>query len=254
MLRSRFSNNDRHALFRSRPDRPLPGGSGRASFVGQVVSPASKIAVGKFLMVNPVSMYGPETEGMPGTSTIDSTQTIPVYLVGPDLAQTGDLLVCRRVDHRWVAERSQPASTLGDSIPGCPCTSIPGTLYLHAGTLVSAPEILVFPATFGRMAQPSELAVYNTDPIGYYSTEDFWSSDRYYHIRYWFGCTSGIYFLQGLMVPDSPIGYPGRFQVMTWLVGLPGNTCTPFSLTNGASTSPVYQAQNLSINGKGPPR
>ncbi len=255
MLRSRFSTNDRFALFSDRPARPLPGGQGRAAFVGQVVSPSSKIGVGKFLMVVPVTVFGTDQEGAPGVITIDSSEPIPVYLVGPDLAQTGDLLICRRVDHRWVAERdaTQP---FGFTLPGCPCTNLPGTLYLHVGNpSVVAPEIFTVPATFVYGPKPAALAVYNSDPIGYYSTEDFWTADQDFHWMYWFGCQNGVYFLQLLMLPIASGfagSYPGTQLIMSWLVGLAGNTCNPLSLTNGSTNSVFFQEAELSISGQSP--
>jgi hypothetical protein len=77
-----------------------------AAMVGRVVSAAASIAVGKFLLVIPVSALGSETEGGTATLTDRSAATVPVYLIGPGLPQPGDLLVCRYVDFRWVAEKS----------------------------------------------------------------------------------------------------------------------------------------------------
>lgn len=83
-----------------KPDRDS---SGSAAFVGQVTTLAP--AVGKFLMVRPIVIFGAETEGGAGTFSVPGTPTRAVYLVGPDTAMTGDYLVCRRVQQRWVAER-----------------------------------------------------------------------------------------------------------------------------------------------------
>ena len=87
--------------------------------VGQVVSVAAKIAVGDFLMVNPVSVFGAEAEGGSGVTTINGAVSVPVYLVGPGLPKTGDMLICRFIDHRWVAERK---STHVSAPNGCNCT------------------------------------------------------------------------------------------------------------------------------------
>ena len=56
---------------------------------------------------------------------------------------------------------------------------------------------------------------------------------------------------------DSPVGYGEKNRVMTWLVGLPGNTCGPpqgaaFSLANGGVRNSPYAPQGISINGSGP--
>ena len=139
-------------------------------------------------------------------------------------------------------------------LPGCPCSSIPSTLYLQVQQ--SAPvgsENFVMPATLKYGTKPSPLAAYNSDAVGYYSTKSYSTPDGVYVFWYWFGCNSGLYFLQILYDPSSPIGYPGRGFVMSWLAGLTGNTCAPFSMVLGATNSPVYQSQGISINAIGPP-
>src|SRR4051794_32649558 len=106
------------------PDR---FGGGVPAFVGRVTSTGSKIAVGKFLLVQPTYVLGPEVEGGPGGLTSVPTELVPVYLVGPGTPSTGDFLVCRFVDHRWAAERSNAGKgRIGDfgTIPLCFCTAI----------------------------------------------------------------------------------------------------------------------------------
>ena len=253
MPNSRFNANDRAALFTPRADQPLPGGPGTGRIIGRVATPSASIAVGRFLKVNPVTVSGPEHEGTPAVIAVDPSVEVSVYLVGPGLAEQGDLLICRFVNYRWVADRGKkrPAGG-GYTILGCPCTAIPPTLYLHVANTVSAPDVLVFPAVLARSSKPADLARYSSDPTGYYSTSTFMSSNGYLKFRYWFGCIQGVYFVQGLMTPDSPIGFPGQFLIMTWLVGLPGNSCEPFSLTRGATNSTTYQALGITITGQGP--
>jgi hypothetical protein len=84
--------------------------------VGQVVT--AKPAVGTFMMVNPVSVFGAEAEGGAAVTSADTTVEVPVYLVGPGVPRAGDRLVCRFVDYRWVAERHVPR---GNTNP-CRCT------------------------------------------------------------------------------------------------------------------------------------
>jgi hypothetical protein len=229
---------------------PSPGS---AAMVGRVASASAEIAVGKFLLVNPVSVLGAEAEGGAGVTLADTTTTVPVYLVGPGLPQTGDLLVCRFVDFRWVAERKGATAPGGNTIPGCPCVDIPASLYMHVATQPVAGFVsFVFPSALQWMAKPAELAIYRSDAFGYYGTTDVWSSDNTSKFRYWFSCSGGIYFVSGLLTPDSPFGYPGQFLIMSWLAGLPGNTCSPFRLTNGSTTSSVYRVQGISIDTGGP--
>lgn len=142
------------------------------------------------------------------------------------------------------------SSSGGHTVAGCPCTAIPDTIYLHVASPPSG-DNLVFPAAIAWQTKPSDLSRYTSDPTGYYSDE-FTSSSGNYKFRYWFGCSQGQYFVSGLFTPDSPLGYPGRFLVMQWLVGLSGNTCTPFSLTNGSTANTSFRAAGISVDGTGP--
>jgi hypothetical protein len=94
----------RRSLPRPTPAPAGPGGS--AAFVG-VVTTASP-AVGTFCLVTPVVLIGgAEAEGGAATLEADeSAAAVPVYLLGPAAPATGDALVCRFVDYRWVAERT----------------------------------------------------------------------------------------------------------------------------------------------------
>lgn len=88
------------------PDPEREGG-GRPAFVGRVTSTGSRIAAGSFLLVQPTFVLGDEVEGGAGLFTTEEESSVPVYLVGPGTPSTGDYLICRHVDYRWVAERSR---------------------------------------------------------------------------------------------------------------------------------------------------
>lgn len=244
-------DRDRFRRLFGRPDQTLKSALGTPAMLGTVISTAANIAVGSFLIVQPTAALGAGVEGGSGSITVDS-ETVPVLLLGPHLAATGDLLVCRFVNYRWVAERASPAGGPTHTIPGCPCTAIPDQLFLHVG--VAAPPGLdyVVPMILQYGPKPAALAFYNADPNGYYSTAPHTTSDGNFKVWYWFGCSAGLYFLQFLYDPTSPNGYPERGLIMSWLVGLSGNTCTPFSLTNGTSSVSLYRSQGISINGQGP--
>jgi hypothetical protein len=245
----RFTDNEEFSLFTRRPDKPIPGGQGTAVMLGRVISSGNAIGVGKFLLVNPVSVMGAEVEGGAAVLTTLSNAAIAVYFLGPHLTQPGELLICRRVDHRWVAERGTSQKKSGHTLPGCPCTELPDSLFMHVK--IVSPLSLVVPAALTYMSRPADLSVYSTDPVGYYSAK-YTSSDGLYALRFWFSCIQGVYYVWGLFTPDSVLGYPGIFRIMSWLVGLGGNTCNPISLTNGATDSGNYRAQGISINGVGP--
>ena len=55
----------------------------------------------------------------------------------------------------------------------------------------------------------------------------------------------------GAINVDTSVVIPGHFEVMNGLVGVPGNNCIPFSLANGATSNATFQAQGISIDGRG---
>jgi len=246
-----FTTSDEYRLrCTERALQPPSDASHAGVLVGRVMTPTAAIAVGKFLMVTPVSVMGAEAEGGAGSVVAsDPSVTIPVFLVGPAAANQGDLLVCRFIDYRWAAERCR-RSDVGHLILGCPCSSIPTTLFLNVANPPSNGNAsLVYPATLHWQVKPADMATYRSDDPGYYTDTVFSSTDGSYQFRYKFGCSQGFYYVSGLIVPGSPLGYPGEFAIMQWLVGLPGNTCLPFRLTAGGSGNVDYRNQGISIDG-----
>lgn len=229
-----------------------PDSPGAGTMVGRVVTPSAAIAVGRFLMVNPVTVLGEEREGAPGVAVVDSSAAVPVYLVGPHLAQQGEYLACRFINYRWVADRGGSTPAVSHFLTGCPCARLPDTFSMHVQSQpTNKTTSYVFPAAFQWMTKPAELAIYRTDAVGYYSTRTFFSSDQLYKFRYTFGCSQGLYYVTCLMTPDSPLGYPGALFIINWLVGLPGNTCTPFALSNGSTNDPAFALQGISLDMNG---
>ncbi len=210
-------------------------GGGVPAFVGRVTSPGSRIAVGKFLLVQPTFVLGVEVEGGPGAFAAIGVPTVPVYLVGPGTPSTGDLLVCRHIDHRWAAERSVAGKGRGGggSLSNCDCTEIPATLRMTSAD----------PACNYRMFQtctlqygptPALFAALNLPPSTFLSTESFpdpiSAGARFY---YYLTCRLNQFYLTRVF-PVSPLGSPYRDGILyTWLVGGYGNTCSPFRLDNG---------------------
>jgi hypothetical protein len=216
------------------PDSDLMGG-GVPAFVGQVTSPASKIAVGDFLLVQPTFVLGSEVEGGAGIFTQVGTSTVPVYLIGPGLPSAGEYLVCRFVDNRWVADRMSGGGDVGVGItlPFCFCSPMPATL-----TMTSAD-----PACNYRMFQsctlqygptPPAFAPLNLGANAFLSTQGFpdpvAAGATFYYLL---TCQHNQYSLTRLYL-ESPYGSPYRDGILyTWLVGGYGNTCHPFHLDNG---------------------
>ena len=213
-------------------------GGGIPSFVGRVISTGSKIAVGKFLLVQPSFVLGAEVEGGPGSLTSMPSETVPVFLLGPGLPSTGDFLVCRFVDHRWAAERSTsgrgPQGIYG-TIPTCFCTQIPATL-----TMTSADPTCNYrmfqSCTIQYGPTPAQFSTLNLGANIFLSTESFpdpisGGAEFFYYLI----CHLNQFSLTRIY-PTSPYGSPFRDAILyTWLLGGYGNTCSPFHLDNGTA-------------------
>jgi hypothetical protein len=212
-------------------------GGGVPAFVGQVTTPSTLIGVGKFLLVQPTFVLGQEIEGGTGTFTAVGSTTVPVYLVGPDKASTGDYLVCRYVDNRWAAERTVPAGKAGGgstgTLPECFCDPIPATL-----TMTSFSPT----CNFGMFQSCS--IQYGPTPAGYADLDigasSFLSIESFPDVigngalfQYLLTCKFNEFNLSRVYL-SSPYGTHFRDgSLYNWLVGGYGNTCDPFHLDNG---------------------
>ena len=218
---------------------PRYGGPGAATMVGQVTSAASRIAVGQFLEVNPVSVLGTEVEGGAGLTVVNTATTVPVYLVGPHLPATGDLLVCRFVDYRWVAERGGKTSTAA-TIPGCLCNPMPSSITLTAnpnpgvnGWIQSCHFTYSLPpadVVAAGLATAGQMGLWSTAPLVDYQ------GDAFYFNLYCDPTFGYIYLGRSYTGPYTP-GHgtaAGLLNYYRWLPGFSGNTCTPFSMTRGS--------------------
>jgi hypothetical protein len=235
------------------PARATLAVAGAPAFVGRVTTATP--VVNKFMLVTPTVVLGAETEGGGGTIA-DVAGSVPVLPLGPVAPALNDYVVCRFVGHRWVCEKcGAPAGPTPVSLPGCPCTDIPRTLYLHVERQPRpGVESVLFPSDITYGARPSDLSLYTgTHNPGWFSTGKFQSSDFFYIFRYYFTCESGLYKLYLVITPDSPLGYPGASALAEALVGIPGNTCSPFSLHALSTASPTYAAQGVTIDGAAPP-
>lgn len=211
---------------------PSPGGT--PAFLGRVTSASAP--AGKYFLAIPVQVLGAEVAGGAGSVSDLTTQKTPVLLLGPRAANTGDLLVCRFVDHRWVAERGGGSGIIDPghgTIPNCFCTDIPGTL-----TMTSADPNCNYrmfqSCTIQWQDTPAWAARLNLGPKIFLSTTSFadpvaGDAEFYYYLT----CQYNQFSLTRLY-PTSPFGSPYRDGILyTWLVGGYGNTCSPFHLDNG---------------------
>jgi hypothetical protein len=232
------------------PEDNLVGG-GVPAFVGQVTTASTLIGVGNFLMVQPIFVMGQEVEGGAGQLSTVGSSRVPVYLIGPGLPATGDSLICKFVDNRWVAERSGGAGSTGNTgvIPNCFCSPIPANL-----TMTSADPTCNFgmfqgcSITYGPT--PPEYDDLDLGTNTFLSTESF--PDELADgalFRYFLTCTSDQFNLSRVYL-DSPYGSPYRDGVLyTWLVGSDGNTCEPFHLDSGQAFPGSDESCSVTIDG-----
>jgi hypothetical protein len=120
---------------------------GAPAFLGLVVSTGANLGVGKFMLVNPVDVTGAEVESGAAGLTVDTSVTVLVDAIGPAAPATGDYVVCRHVNFRWVADKQTVGGGGGGTVGFtvcCPSNAVPTTVTLSF--------------TFGS---PGSIATYN---------------------------------------------------------------------------------------------
>jgi hypothetical protein len=169
---------------------------------------------GKIFLTNPVRFTGTEGEGNSQTQTIDTSTSIPVYVIGTTAPNVGDVLDCYSVGGRWVAERG--AGSGGGGITCNPC-AIPATdLTISWTNLIGGPG--------------STTLTYNP---GFFPD---WESGCALGLIYELLCSSTeielrvIYFLSG-SCPDGETAYCSNIRTSPFGLTLASYSCSPFSLT-----------------------
>ncbi len=231
-LRVRLDRDAREVA--RRPAGLVP--SGQPSFVGRVVAaPRLPTSTGLYYSVNPVAVLGPEVEGGAAALVADPTTTVLVCVLGAQAPQLGDDLVCRFVESRWVASRGRRAGGGGGgSIPGCACTSIPQALQLSASAECRG-AFLSCALRYGPT--PPELSGLDLGASCYLSTRAFLDPYTHTEFRYTIGCTRVFFRLSRVFLTSDAGGPYHESAIYSWTVGVPGNTCTPFLLSNGQINS-----------------
>jgi hypothetical protein len=183
-------------------------------------------------------VLGDEVEGGSSDFATAGSKMVPVYLVGPGVPSTGDFLVCKFVDNRWVADRTTPvgSGTGGvGTINFCFCENVPPTL-----TMTSASST----CNYG-MFQSCTLQ-YGDVPAAYVALDlgekAFISVESFPDIvaggalfQYYLTCLYNVFSLTRIYA-TSPYGSPYIDGVLyTWFVGSYGNTCSPSHLDNGTA-------------------
>jgi hypothetical protein len=208
--------------------------------VGQVFAAKSiPTASGVYYSVHPVFVGGTESEGRPGAFTVDTSRSFLVYLVGSVPAISGDLLLCRFIGNRWVAERMNHSGSTKINLLGCPC-QVPSTLQMS----VQNPSMnfrIFQSATIQWMAVPPVLAALQLGPFAFLSTSQFTDDLSTEPFQYQLFCSGGFFSITRVFA-QSQFGSPFREAYRyRWLPGLFGGTCTPFLFPQGQ----VFQGGNL---------
>jgi hypothetical protein len=214
-------------LFQAQIERP-------PSFVGTVFAVSQlPTAPGQFFAVHPVCVWGNEVEGSSGALTVDTSSTVFVYMIGPRAPSAGDSVVCRFVRNRWVAELTSLPQTGGIIIPDCICTKTPPVLKMTCNNPASNGGIFQN-CTIRYTNTPSEFGFLNLGAQCFLSDESFYDDSAGYSFRYYFTCYRIQYTLSRIY-GNSLLGIPIKdIDRYTWLLSNPGNTCSPFLLSNGA--------------------
>lgn len=222
-------------------DRGMAEAPGDAlpSFLGQVVSVEAKLKSRAFCRVVPAAALGGEREGgagVLGAATVGAAATAPVlvYLLGSFVPRQGDYLVCRFVDHRWVAETTGGGVPHGGGllIPQCFCR-VPATLRMTSGD-PNCNYRMFQSCTIQYGPPPPALATaFGASTNAFLSTQSFHDPITGSDFFYLFTCQYNQFFLSRIF-PTSPLGSPFFDEhLYNWIVGGYGNTCDPFLLTIG---------------------
>ena len=203
------------------------------AFVGRVTAISSLPASTEhYYAVHPVSVLGPEVEGGGDVAVADTSRVIYVCVIGSQGPAIGDDLVCRSVNHRWVAERGGPAPVVNIGvIPGCACTQIPATLHLSStgpcgdGTFPSC--------TFHFGPTPLEFAGLDLGSRCFLSAETFLDSYSGASYRFHLGCDTIFFRLSRVYLASDQGDAFHDATIYAWSIGQPGNTCHPFLLSTG---------------------
>ncbi len=210
------------------------GGSGLGpAFVGRVVAVSSlPVANELYYAVHPVTLLGEETEGGKVVAVEDVNTLIFTCVIGSQTPSVGDELVCRFVNHRWVAERyGHHSGVVVGVIPGCACVQIPSPLHLSStgpcgdGT---------FPAcVFQFGPTPPELTGLDLGANCFLSNETFTDSYSGAPYRLHLGCDTIFIRLSRVFLPSALGDAFHDATIYAWSIGQPGNTCHPFLLSTG---------------------
>ena len=234
------------------------GSDALPSFLGRVVTTDANIKVGRFCQVVPSVVLGLEQEGAGGvfadsamvSGSGTSSAKVSVYMLGSFVPTTGDYLVCRFVDHRWVAETTGGGNMHGGGgvlLPSCFCAVPPVLQMTSADPACNYGMFQSCSIQYGP--PPAAMAELGFQSNVFTSSESFYDRISQSSFFYYFSCQYNQFFLTRIY-PTSPFGSPYRDGILyNWIVGGYGNTCNPFQLLMGMAYPGSDSTCSVSIIG-----
>lgn len=181
----------------------------------------------------PIELAGTEVEG--GTwNSVATAVFVPVVFLGPDAPALGEIHDAVQYGGRWIStfnKRASGSSGGTGTLFGCVCQHPKDTLYM---TVATCTDGRFHDCTIQYGPTPSGLGALQLGANCYLSTTSFpdpQTGDLFY---YYLSCFSGIVRISRVF-PTSIYGSPFLDStIYFWAFGFPGNTCSPFYLSNGS--------------------
>lgn len=138
------------------------------------------------------------------------------------------------VQNEWLFEYlAKGGSGSSGVLLGCVCRTPPISIGMTVST-EGCSNGLFHACTITYQPTPAELAPLRLGTYCYLSEEFFTDAQTGDQFRYYLACFTSIIRISRVF-PVSVYGSPFLDSVIYfWTAGLPGNTCTPFSMTNGS--------------------
>jgi len=228
-----------------------------STYVGKVYNGGSlPSSADRYVLTNPVSISGNETEGTASTLIVDTGRSVPVLVIG-STPVVGDILPADLIDGRWIAEK-RPGGTGGGiviGIPGCFCQGTPFELNL---TVSYSPGFTA--ADYGNAYQDCVLNYYSVGPLPYQPLE-FFPGPGYYSTTAWVDDYGFLdYFKLQCFASQYSLGigqYGGGVwqspgQLFNWAMVArpqPNNFCSPFLLSQGTNQPGINFSGQFIITG-----
>jgi hypothetical protein len=171
-------------------------------------------SVPAWFLTYPTQVTGPETEGSAGTFLTDTSNPVPVLVIGTTAPSVGDVLPARNIGGIWVAERGGGGG--GGTVACSPCNIPAQNLTLSWTNVLSG--------------NGSTTLIYSAGPPA------SWASGCSNSLLYKLLCTGGnvelrvIYFTAG-SCPTGTEQYCSNMRVTPYGLTLSSYTCSPFSMT-----------------------